>query len=86
MRWSPYLDDCLQVLESATGSADSDEIICRWVRLQHLADDVGVQFSLEDPASCPGLDNPSVRFVLKCFESKLLNNSQIPMSQPLPGQ
>lgn len=83
IRWTLYLEDCTRVLEAA--NIHSDWIICRWVHLQHLADDVAVQFSIEDPSSCVGLDNASVRFALQGFESQLRNSSKELWSLSQPG-
>ena len=71
IRWSPYLEECLQVLESSSEVVAPDRILCHWVRLQHISDDVSMQFSIEDPATCNGLEDPKVRFAMQGFESQL---------------
>ncbi len=76
IRWSPYLDNCLEILETSSEAIPSDLILCHWVRLQHISDDVGMQFSIEDPATCNGLDDPKVRFAMNGFESQLQSCSE----------
>ena len=59
------------MLETSPAAAPSDQVLCHWVRLQHISDDVSMQLSVEDPATCNGLDDPRVRFSMQGFESQL---------------
>ena len=70
------------MLETSPAAAPSDQVLCHWVRLQHISDDVSMQFSIEDSATCNGLDDPKVRFSMQGFESQLRNlmDTKIPKS------
>ena len=65
------MEECIKFLEAEAHCIASDRELCRWVRLANLADDVGIQFSIEDPSFCNGLEDGGVRFVLRGFKSQL---------------
>jgi len=50
MRWTPFCDECVKFLETSPSAAPSDKYFCQRVRIQHVAEDVGVHFSIEDPS------------------------------------
>jgi hypothetical protein len=80
------MEECLRILETPTGGLPSDKILCRWVCLQHIADDVSIQFSIEDPAACDGLDDPKMRFAIQGFEGQLKACSSLSLQVPKPGK
>lgn len=71
LRWSVYNDECLQVLETAPDALPSDKWLCHLVRVQHIAEEVGFQFSMDDPASVISLTDPKTQYHLKAFEKQL---------------
>ena len=71
IRWSTYLDECLDVLEKSPDAVPSDLILCQWVRYQHIADDIGTHFSIEDPSSCATLNDASIQFAVNGFETQI---------------
>jgi len=71
IKWSPWLENCLQQLENSENALASDKTLCHWVRLQHLVDDVGIHLFVEDPSACRGLDDIGIRFVVKSFDGEL---------------
>jgi len=79
------MDECLKILEVSPDAASSDEIFCQWIRLQHIADDVGTQFSIEDPAACAGLDDSKMRFAIKGLEGQLRACTAYPLKVQKPG-
>ena len=51
VRWSVYIEECLDVLSSETGTLPSDRWLCDLIRIQHIAEDAAVVFSMDDPIS-----------------------------------
>ena len=71
IRWGPYSDECMEVLASAPDALPSDKWLCHLVKAQHIAEDVGFQFSMDDPASQLSLTDPKTQYHLKAFERQL---------------
>jgi hypothetical protein len=71
LRWSAYNDECLELLDTAPDALPSDKWLCHLVRIQHIAEDVGFQFSMDDPASVISLSDTKTQYHLKGFETKL---------------
>ncbi|KAI9672381.1 MAG: hypothetical protein M1817_003403 [Caeruleum heppii] len=71
IQWTPYMDDCIEFLETSPEALPSDKLLCQWVRVQHIADEVGRQFSMDDPCANLGLSDLKVQYALKGFERQL---------------
>jgi len=79
IRWSPFMADSLDVLESSPEAAPSDRVLCQWVRSQHIAEEVGTSFSMDDPLATVSISDQKVQYALKGFERDLEKwSSQIP--------
>ena len=71
--------ECVDVLENSPDAAPSDKSLCQWVRSQHIAEEVGTQFSMDDPAATVSISDSKVQYALKGFERDLQKwSSQIP--------
>ena len=71
IRWGPYADECVEILTSSPDSLLSDRYLCHLVRGQHIAEDIGLEFSMDDPASQVSLTDSKTQFHLKAFERQL---------------
>ena len=71
IRWSPYADECIEILNTAKDAVPSDRWLCHLVRAQHIAEDIGLEFSMDDPASPLSLTDPKTQYHLKAFERQL---------------
>lgn len=71
IRWSPYADECVEILTSSPDSLPSDRYLCHLVRGQHITEDIGLKFSMDDPASQVSLTDSETQFHLKTFEHQL---------------
>jgi hypothetical protein len=71
IRWTPFMDDCCDVLEYSPEAAHSDQYLCQWVRSQHIAEEIGTQFSMDDPVANVSITEPNVQYALRGFERKL---------------
>jgi hypothetical protein len=80
IRWSPFMADCIEVLENSADAAHSDKILCQWVRSQHIAEEVGTQFSMDDPMANVSIADSKVQYALKGLERDLDKwSSQVPV-------
>ena len=71
IRWSPYADECVEILTSSPDALSSDKYLCHLVRGQHIAEDIGLEFSMDDPASQVSLTDTKTQTHLKSFERQL---------------
>ena len=79
VRWTPFMDECLDVLEKHPDAAPSDKVLCQWARSQHIAEEVGTQFSMDDPGAIVSIADNKVQLSLKGFERDLEKwSNQVP--------
>ena len=79
LRWIPYLETCIASLTDTPNALESDKILCQWVRGQHIAEDIGINLSMDDPSE--NFDGSDIRlqYILAGFEQQLERwRSQIP--------
>ena len=65
------MDDCIDFITNSAEALPSDKQLCYFVRLQHIADEIGCQFSMDDPCAIVGLSDLKVQYALKNFERQL---------------
>jgi Fungal specific transcription factor domain/Fungal Zn(2)-Cys(6) binuclear cluster domain len=68
-RWHAYMDECIEILRHS--SEPSDKILIHWAKLSHIAEEIGFQFSMDDPTSNLSMSDTKVRYALKGFEKQL---------------
>jgi hypothetical protein len=71
IRWTNYMAECVDVLETSPEAAPTDKILCQWVRVQHIAEDVSLQFQMDDPMATVNIADSKVQYALKGFERDL---------------
>jgi hypothetical protein len=71
IRWNSFMDNCLEFFETSPEAAPSDRILCDWVRNQHIAEEIGTQFSMDDPTATVNIADSKVQFAMKGFERDL---------------
>lgn len=49
IRWTPFMAECVDFLYSSPDALPSDKLLCEWVKSQHIAENIGTQFSMDDP-------------------------------------
>jgi Fungal Zn(2)-Cys(6) binuclear cluster domain len=88
VRWSAYMDESLEVLAKAPDALPSDKWLAHLVRSQHIAEEVGYQFSMDDPPSDVSITQTKVQYQMKTFEKQLdewRRNSTKDMPQGMIG-
>ncbi|KAK4943368.1 hypothetical protein LTR10_017042 [Elasticomyces elasticus] len=71
VRWSPYAEECVEILNTASDALPSDKSLCHLVYAQHMAEDIGLEFSMDDPLSQLTLTDQKTQYHLKAFERRL---------------
>jgi hypothetical protein len=69
--WTPFMEECIEVLENSPEALPSDRIMARWVRLQRIADQAGSEFAMEDPSSYFSMSDAKVQYAMKGFGREL---------------
>ncbi|KAI9755793.1 MAG: hypothetical protein M4579_004156 [Chaenotheca gracillima] len=70
IRWSGFMQESVEVLESSAEAYRSDNLLCQFVRLQRVGEDISVQFSMDDPMALVGIADPKTQYALKGFENQ----------------
>ncbi len=65
------MDECIDMLESSTTALPSDKLLCQHVKLQHINEEIGLQFSMDDPSATITISDTRVQYALKAFEHQL---------------
>ncbi len=71
LRWTNYMEDCVKHLETSPEAVPSDRILCHHIRLAHLCEEVGAQFSMDDPLAKVSISDPKIGYAIKMFECQL---------------
>jgi hypothetical protein len=71
IRWSSFMAESVDILESSPDAAPTDKYLCHLVWTHKLAEDVGIQFSMDDPSSGISVGDPRTQYALKAFEREL---------------
>jgi hypothetical protein len=71
IRWTPFVNECMDVLKSSPEAVPTDKYLCHLVWTHRVAEEVGIEFSMDDPASTPDLAEARTQHVLNWFEREL---------------
>ncbi|KAK4132343.1 hypothetical protein BT67DRAFT_457454 [Trichocladium antarcticum] len=71
IRWTSFIAESIDILESSPDAAPTDKFLCQLVWTHKLAEEVGTQFSMDDPASTPNIADARTQYALKGFEREL---------------
>ncbi|KAK8125723.1 uncharacterized protein PG998_001482 [Apiospora kogelbergensis] len=86
VRWTSFMTECMDILESSPDAAPSDKYLCHLVWTHRLAEEVGIQFSMDDPNAIVNVAEPKVQYALRGFERDLAKYSEnIPQSAKQPS-
>jgi hypothetical protein len=76
IRWQPFMTECIDILESSPEAAPSDRYLCHLVWTHRLAEEVGIQFSMDDPNVFINIGDHKVQYALRGFERDLAKYSE----------
>jgi hypothetical protein len=69
--WNSYLDECMEALETSEEAIPSDKLLCRSVRLQHIAHRASTRFASEHGLDVPHMTKPALREAKSEFKEEL---------------
>jgi hypothetical protein len=71
LRWTKYMEESVQILETSPEAFPSDKILCEHVKMAHIGENISVQFCMDDPSVEVAISEPKVVYALKIFENEL---------------
>ncbi len=71
VRWTQFMTECVEVLESSPDAAPTDQYLCHLVWTHRLAEEVGQQFSMDDPTAVINIADPRTQYSLRGFEREM---------------
>lgn len=67
------MKECIEVLETHPDAYPSDKIFCQHVKIQHICEDIGLQFLMDDNTATISITDPKVTYALNVLENQLKN-------------
>ncbi|KAL7788222.1 hypothetical protein V8C37DRAFT_388911 [Trichoderma ceciliae] len=71
IRWAPFMTESLEILETSPDAAPTDKYFCHLVWTHRLAEEVGSQFSLDDPSTMVNITDSRTQYALRALERDL---------------
>lgn len=71
VHWTKYMEECVQILETSPEAPASDKLFCQHIKIQHICEDVSVQFSMDDNTASISITDPKVTYALNVLETDL---------------
>lgn len=71
VRWLPYMDECIEILEKSPDALPSDKTMVRWAKLAQIIEEIYVQFASDDIPSVVSFSDPKSLYTLKALEKQL---------------
>ena len=71
LRFTSYMGECLDVLETSPDAAPTDKRFIAWIRIQRIIEDCVNAFGLDDPESTVSLEDIRIQNMLKGFEKQM---------------
>ncbi|RAK90942.1 C6 transcription factor [Aspergillus costaricaensis CBS 115574] len=71
VRWMPYMDECVEILEKSPEALPSDKGMIQWAKLAHILEDIAVQFTSDDAPTVSSFSDPKFLYTLRVLERQL---------------
>ncbi|KAI6250948.1 Transcriptional regulator WAR1 [Erysiphe necator] len=71
IHWSSFTADCVEVLENSEEAFPSDRMLCQWVKIFHISEEIGTRFFMDDPGAIVSFADSQVQHTLRGFERDL---------------
>jgi len=79
VRWSQFLEESLVILQTSPDAAPTDPYLCHLVRTNKLGEEIGTQFSFDEPIMTLNLADAGSQVILRRFERELeKHRSEVP--------
>ncbi|KAL4878311.1 hypothetical protein BJY04DRAFT_229860 [Aspergillus karnatakaensis] len=70
LRWLPYMDECIEILENSPAALPSDRVMIQWAKLVRIIEEISSRFFADDLGSL-SFSEAKFQFTLKAFEKQL---------------
>ncbi|KAG9884909.1 hypothetical protein KCU94_g17932, partial [Aureobasidium melanogenum] len=85
LRWSNYMQECVDILESSPDAAPTDALFAQHIKIQRICDEISVSFAMEDPTASISILDPKVAYTLEVLQEKLDKwDQELPAHLKLP--
>ncbi|KAK1998629.1 hypothetical protein LX36DRAFT_748921 [Colletotrichum falcatum] len=71
VRWTPFMAESMEVLQTSADAAPTDRYFCHLVWTHRLAEEVGIQFCMDDPGIVPNITDSRTQYSLRMLERDL---------------
>lgn len=71
VHWSNYMKECVDILETSPEAYPSDKMFCQHIKIQHICEEIGVQFLMDDNTATVSITDPKVTYTLNVLENDL---------------
>ena len=71
LKWDNYLEQCIEFLEASKDAAPTDPLLCALIKIQHIAETIGVEFGMNDPTAQISINDQKVKYQINEFEREL---------------
>lgn len=79
VHWTRYMEECVETLETSPEALPSDKLFCEHIKIQHICENVSVQFSMDDNGASVSITDPKVSYALNVMENEIKDwSSKIP--------
>ncbi|KAK5112083.1 hypothetical protein LTR85_011664 [Meristemomyces frigidus] len=84
--WTPYHDECTAMLEYSSQSLPGDRLLGKYVRAEHLCEQVVSQLQLNNEDAVLDISDPAVQTTMQTLQNRIVDwQAHIPASLRLPG-
>jgi hypothetical protein len=71
LRLTNFMKESIEILETSGEAAESDKILCEWVRLQIISEEIAQTFELDDPSAEVSVHDTRVQLATRAFVRRL---------------
>lgn len=71
IRWSPFMTESLEMLRTSPDAYPTDKYFCHLVWTHRMAEDIGVQLSMDDPDTAVNIMDARTQYTLRGLERDL---------------
>lgn len=65
------MKECVEILETSPEAFESDKLFCQHIKIQHICEDIGLQFLMDDNTANISITDPKVTYQLNVLENEL---------------
>lgn len=71
VQFTPYVEECLQLLSTSVHALPSDKLLCCLIGLQRIAEEVAIIFNMDESGANVAFTEPKTQYHLKNFDRRL---------------